>query len=570
MDSQNLTTSHNEKSLLINDWPLNLETSRKELKKAQKRLEQYKAALRLANVEIERRNRDIVTLTSFIYQAGRTATPGTLLNLALAQALKTIGAPMGAIVLIDTETKELTLAVHQGLTPELSQVLTGQQLGIGATALMPHLVSGTGALLEYHTADDEAEKLLLLAGKLTSLVSLPLQINPRLMGAFLLGLQGKRSFSAAELCFLTAISQGTATILESLRLREGIWHTAETLLDRETTDTKLQNINETDLNLDTSTPFFLPDSSPTIPQPAKKDLEQLLAAMMEAQEEVQQQNEDFQTLNTISKMMNRTLDLEEILQCTVDQTQAVLKMDAAWLYLVDDSNQLEMRAHTGLSEAYVRGMQRLKPGDGLEGQVIVKNKGCFVESISKDARTFKFWVDKEGFQALAAIPLASPEPEKLTRQTHPSPVGVLAIGSRTAPGHAWSTREMRLLTSIANQVALAINNAMLYAQVQDEEAGMRTGNEVLRTLNDMLIEKNVFLEGFIQEDLAPALTAASQALQRLQVKNCPTNVRKQDVAVLQKILTGLNKQTKEASDINALLDAELSHISSDKQGRILP
>jgi hypothetical protein len=87
--------------LVIEDWPMNLDVTRKELQKAQKRLERYQAALRLADVEIKRRNRSIIALTTFAYQASHTGSPTNLLKMALVQALETADAPVGAILLID-------------------------------------------------------------------------------------------------------------------------------------------------------------------------------------------------------------------------------------------------------------------------------------------------------------------------------------------------------------------------------------------------------------------------------------------------------------------------------------
>lgn len=360
--------------LVADNWPMSLEATRNQLRQAQIRLERYRAALRLAGVEIERRNRSVIDLTAFAYQANRAANSITLLKLALVQALKTTGAAVGAVVLIDPETKELILNVHKGLTSPLKQILTGQQLNYGATALMPHLVAGNGALLEYKTNEDEEERLLLAASCLTSLVRLPLQLGPHPLGALLVGLQEERHFTSSELCFLMALSQETTVALENLRLREGLWHTAETLLVGETNSIELQQETGLELNMENSAPFDLPATPTPLPQPAANDLEQLLAAMMEAEDEVQQQNADLQTLNTIAEMMNRTLNLPEILQCAVEQTQAILQTDAAWLYLVDEDQQLNLRTHTGLSTVYVRGMQRLKWADGLEGRAAADNR----------------------------------------------------------------------------------------------------------------------------------------------------------------------------------------------------
>ncbi len=567
---------------VINDWPVSLEATRAELQNAKKRLARYQAVLRLANIEIEQRNRNIFALMTFGHQASRAAKLNAVLKLALVQALDTIGAAVGAVILIDPETKELTLGVHKGLAPRLVNILIGLELENGATTLMPHLVAGDGALLEYATADDPQERLLLTSSHLTSLVSLPLEVGSTLLGALIVGLQGEKVFKASELCFLMALSQETAVFLDSLNLREELWQTAETLLDDGVGVVKLQEISSDEFSAEVSSPIDLPANSMPLLQPAENDLEQLLAAMMEAEDEVQQHNVDLQTLNIISEMMNRTLNLKEILQCAVDQSQITLKTDAAWLYLINEKKQLGLRAHTGLSEAYVRGMQSIPLGDGLEGRVAAENKAGFVENISTDPKGHKFWVDKEGLRSLAAVPLTRPVSEQKTGKPVSEVIGVLAVGMRTRPNsvaplaeeHAWGPREMRLLTSISNQVALAINNARLYTRLQDSEISVRTGNEVLRTINDMILEKNAFLEGFIQDDLVASLATALELLQHLLDENSitpSTNVppnltddQKQKLTALQEIVCRLNKSALETVNLSEVLSSEFDKLL-DKQ-----
>jgi len=567
--------------VVVKDWPMNLEATRTELSKARKRLERYQAVLRLANVEIEQRNRFILALTTFAHQAGRAAIQTNVLKLALVQALETIGAPAGAVLLVHPKTKELNIGVHKGLTRELIDILTGKELKKGAMALMPHLVAGDGALLEFETTDDPGEKLLLATGRLTSLVSLPLLTSSKLLGTLLVGLQDKKIFKPSELCFLMALSQETAIVLDSLFLREGLWHTAELLLGGKLTDVELETVETTDeLNIGGSPPIRLSSSSSPPPQPNDDDLELLLAAMMEAEDEVQQHNADLQTLNTISEMMNSTLDLKKILQCAVDQTRTTLNTDAAWLYLLDGTEQLRLRACTGLSDAYARGMQCLSLNTGLEGQVASQNKPGIIQDVAVDSKFHKIWVDKEGLNALAAVPLTCPETGKdQGDQSVSKVVGVLAVGMRTPQqvlpqsesGYIWTPRQMRLLTSIANQVALAISNARLYARLQDSELEARTGNEVLHTINDMLLEKNSFLEGFVQNDLIAALMKAAEVLRQMLTAS-PTAqnaTQKNDISTLQEIVSRLEKQAKETGDVISVLDAEFDQVldSDDEDNR---
>ncbi len=131
MNTPKSFTTTKENSFVINNWPVSLPAIHEQLKKTQRRLERYQAALRLADVEIKQRNRGIIALTTFAYQSSHIAKPTTLLKLALVQALETTGASMGAIVLIDPESKALTLGIHKGLTTDFSDILTGRQLGEG-------------------------------------------------------------------------------------------------------------------------------------------------------------------------------------------------------------------------------------------------------------------------------------------------------------------------------------------------------------------------------------------------------------------------------------------------------
>ncbi|MFN8453552.1 MAG: GAF domain-containing protein [Anaerolineae bacterium] len=507
------------------------------------RLERYRAALRLAGIEIERRNLGVIALTTFAYLAGRMANPAALLKLALSQALEITGASVGAIVIIEPESKALVLGVHQGLTAELRDILTGRQLGYGATALMPHLVAGSGALLEVKSTDDETERLLLKVGRLTSLVSLPIQIEAKLTGALLVGLQDSRSFRSAELSLLMAVSQVTANTLEGLRLRDGLWYMAETLLASEGENAELQTLDSQELKASLSVSLDLPVGPAPLPQPEEDDLEKLLAAMMEAEDEVQQQHRDLQTLNALAEMLNRTLNLKEILQCAVSQAKAILGTDAAWIYLLNTNQLLELSAHIGLSVTYVRGMRLLEVGEGVEGAVAAKKEPQFINEINAVSdRTHKIWVDKEQLQALAAVPITRPGVEDNTGAIASHSVGVLAVGKRDKAIIVWTPREMRLLTSIANQVALAIDNARLYAQIQEDHTNLSGSNEILRELNELLLRKIGLMEGFLEDDLAGMLVTASQILRQLSVEESQrtTALPQEKILALQKIINRLH------------------------------
>jgi GAF domain-containing protein len=612
-----------------------IEATRKELAQNRLRIERYRTILRLAGIEIERRNRGIRALTAFTYQASRQNEPAALMKLALSQALAMTQAPMGAIILIDSQTKTLSLGAHRGLTPDMVRILTGRQYDAGAAALMPHLVVGKGALLEENAAVDPAERMLLAAAEVSSLVSLPLQVDQQLLGALLVGTQGLERLSAADLHFLIALGQDTAVALQCLHLREKLWHIAETLLSREAESSvssgmrdldfnptlpalpplqaKLANIvadvggtmgaifsvhpteHETQITLEAdyglspvftgtfacfllsdglfpasiveedviitdivqsmgsrtvpmlaslynegarsllSTRFneagptvrFLliaatepdvlsedikeqlrasaqslvpllagPPSVPTFPTrsvhvpslsraASDDDLEQLLAAMMEAEEESFRHNADLIALNTISATLARTFNLNKVLDTIMAEVRSMLTVDAAWLYLVDplSPDRLILRACDGLSDRYRQGRHRIYVGDGIEGQVAQLNQSLFIDDANQHRLRCEILVDQERMRAIATVPLTCEvEQDGLEEQRV---VGVLSVGMDQT--YTWQPREIRLVTAVANHLALATHSASLYNQVQDTSERLAASNQLLQELNKQLL-----------------------------------------------------------------------------------
>jgi GAF domain-containing protein len=617
----------------------------KALREAQLKLDRYRTMLRLTGAEIEHRNRVIRSLTAFTFQTSRLTEPAALFKLALSQAMETARAQTGAIVLIDQETKMLTLGAHRELTSDLVYILTGRQFDLAARALMPHLVDGKGALLELNDEADDGEIALLELGQVKSLVSFPLQAGHQLLGALIVGIKARTRFRPVDLHGLLAIAQETATAWESLQLREKLWHMAETLLSHEsgsgsafdpdsTTEqlpaarpslppvqAKLANLvadlggsmaaifaldhSQEDISVtlvvdyglspvftgsyarshlsDKLFPFdqlashdllvkniqrannslafpllvsfeeegarsllalhigssrskqsekviFIAATAPDVlttahiaqAQPAAKallplltelpavptfptrsvhipplerqatddDLELLLAGMMAAEEEVERHNADFAALNSISELLNRTLNLDQIVDDILQRIQDVLQTECVWLYLVDpvsfEPTMLNLQAHLGLSGRYVKGMRRLALGDGLEGAAAKENKTYFINDTRQESNRCHLLIQVENIQSVATVPLVCPD--ELNGYDHKRVVGVLAVALRDY--HVWQPRQVRLLTTIANQMAFAVNNAQLYTQVRDGMASLTVSNDMLKQINALLVTES--------------------------------------------------------------------------------
>jgi transcriptional regulator with GAF, ATPase, and Fis domain len=238
-----------------------------------------------------------------------------------------------------------------------------------------------------------------------------------------------------------------------------------------------------------------------------EDLEQLLAAVMEAEEEVERHNADFTTLNAISETLNHSLHLEQLLPPVLAQVKEMLRLDAIWVYLVDRGSSqplmMQLSAQDGLDPATLRPLSRLAVGDGVEGTAAATAAPLFIgDGRQEDTPCHLLW-ELEEMEAIAAVPLTRPE-EREGREAH-RVVGVLAAGMRRP--HFWRPRQIRLFNTVANQMAFAVNNAQLYAQVQDHLDELAASNQVLQAINRTLIENP------IGRDAAAAEAAASRQRQ---------------------------------------------------------
>jgi PAS domain S-box-containing protein len=178
----------------------------------------------------------------------------------------------------------------------------------------------------------------------------------------------------------------------------------------------------------------------------------------EMESKIAKANADLSTLNAIASVVTQSLDIDTILSNALDKTLEILKRSTGGILLLDEESQmLCYRAHRGLSNNYV-GEICLGLGEGIAGKVAQTGKAILVEDISKDAHTTDLdLIAAEGIRTLASVPLISKE----------RVLGVINIASHETG--KLSPEDVRLLDSIAAQIAIAIENAKLHQEVQRKE-----------------------------------------------------------------------------------------------------
>lgn len=481
-------------------------------------------------------NSHLAIIESLIDIISRKVEPIQTLKAVLPYAMALTETEVGALLVVDIESHHsayrpgesagaragensfVGVAWH-GLPSGLMQDLTAGELAY-------QLAQGQPIYLKPQALSLNPQQALLGRHKLKYLFGLPLQ-NDEILGAIIVGSSRSTSLLQPELQQrLTVMARLVTIFLENTRLRVS--------------------------SQQSRSGGFAP--APAGPEQASDDLEDLLAAVMSAEEEVVNHNRDLGLLNAISSEVGSTLQLSAVLQKAIERTRVALDAEAGWIYFLEDE-VLTLAEHQGLSSRYVEEMKRLRLGDGVEGMAFSRNEPFLRDALLFHSGKMRAVVEAEKIRAVAAVPLRS----------QGKPFGVLAVANHSP--YEWSSRDERMLMSIGQQVAQATINSQQFAQAQSTAQSWESNYNALQQANRQLARRAEALENQIQElqrieqQIWTAL-AASQASRRrvhqgltitdtlansrqpnqVQRKGMTTQVDKKLAATLRKVLESMKKE----------------------------
>ena len=187
-----------------------------------------------------------------------------------------------------------------------------------------------------------------------------------------------------------------------------------------------------------------------------------------SQQQIEKRNIRLDILNSISKTVSSSLNLDEILNSTIDKTLEVLESDSVRIYLMDDEKKiLKLVAHKGLSFKLIAKpfMKNRKPGDGLLGQTILDGETRLVDNYLRSEDPYVDSMIEEGLHTTAYIPLS----------TKGELMGVMCVSSHypveLAAGY------IEFLTAIGNQIGVAVDNANLYENIKRAYEDLKDAQE---------------------------------------------------------------------------------------------
>jgi len=229
----------------------------------------------------------------------------------------------------------------------------------------------------------------------------------------------------------------------------------------------------------------------------------------------------FESLASVSRTINSTLNLDEALQVITREACLLMQARVCSLMMLDESRGwLDLRASHGAGDAYLN-KPRLPVDDSLLGVVVRRKKPMQVTNVQTSSRYQHVEVARqEGLISLLSVPLI------FAGQA----IGTLSV--YMGQPYNFSNEEISILSALAELSAIAIEKARLYERVVDVEEQLRQ-NEKLSVLGLLAAE--------VAHEIRNPLTVMKLLYHSLDLKFPDSDPRAKDARIIDAKIEHLNK-----------------------------
>jgi len=189
------------------------------------------------------------------------------------------------------------------------------------------------------------------------------------------------------------------------------------------------------------------------------ELRHTVETLQASLEEAQHRLATLQVVHEVAQSLTSELNVDPLLHEIVSSAVLVMNASGGSLLLLDElTDELVFEVVEGGAGAVLKGV-RLSRDKGVVGWVATHRRPLIIDDVNKDDRYYQTIAKSFDLNltSLLCVPMIS-------RNTL---IGVLEV-FHTVPGNYFAALEQQLLTTFANQAAIAVENARLYESLKRE------------------------------------------------------------------------------------------------------
>ena len=227
----------------------------------------------------------------------------------------------------------------------------------------------------------------------------------------------------------------------------------------------------------------------------------LQARVDELEAQLARSERTVQALREVGLALGSTLDLDQLLELILQKITDLLEGDRATLYLLDEQRgKLFSRIMVGNEARSIE----LPIGEGIAGHVAKVGRTLRIKDAYRDKRFKREWDDATGYKTRSI--LASPMKNHVGRT-----IGVIQVLNKSRGQAEFSQHDEELLTALATQAAVSIDNSRLFLSViQKNMQLVETKEQLEHRVSDLklLFDLESAMSGAqTMEDLSRAVVA---------------------------------------------------------------
>ena len=219
----------------------------------------------------------------------------------------------------------------------------------------------------------------------------------------------------------------------------------------------------------------------------------LQASYATLEENVEQRTKELAALYDVAATVNQSLELDKLSQEVIKKISGIFHFDATRIFLFNpQKDELRLRASIETRPEFFTGVRVFRRGQGVVGNVAETMQPLVFEDILTDPRYLELShtrsLRKSSFSFFAAFPIKAKEKCLGT---------IIFVGQNP---RQLTTEERRLLTSMVDQIGIAVENATLFEETVARSLELSALYDVAAAVNQSL-EPDLILREVIQKIL---------------------------------------------------------------------